>query len=71
MSHPELNKLTRAEQLFDAGKLDEALEILNDWKQFEVLNPLQKSHFKFLKGLILFYQNKSEEVSKLGEQLLK
>ncbi len=71
MSHPELKQLTRAEQLFDAGKLDEALEILNDWKQFEGLNPQQKNHFQFLKGLILFYQNKSEEVSKLGEQLLK
>jgi tetratricopeptide (TPR) repeat protein len=71
MSHPELNQLKRAEQLFDAGKLDEALEILNDWKHFEGLDSQQKNHFQFLKGLILFYQNKSEEVSKLGEQLLK
>jgi len=71
MSHPELKQLTRAEQLFDVGKLDEALEILNDWEQFEGLNLQQKSHFQFLKGLILMYQNKSEEVSKLGEQMLK
>ncbi|MFX0043821.1 MAG: tetratricopeptide repeat protein [Candidatus Hodarchaeota archaeon] len=71
MSHPELNQLTRAEQLFDAGKLDEALEILNDWKLFGELNFQQKTHFQFLKGLILIYQNKSEEVSKLGEQILK
>ncbi|MFX1411519.1 MAG: tetratricopeptide repeat protein [Promethearchaeota archaeon] len=71
MSHPELNQLTKAEQLFDAGKLDKALEILNDWRQFEGLNPQQKSHFRFIKGLILIYQNKSEEVSKWGEEILK
>ncbi len=71
MSHPGLKKLTRAEQLFDAGKLDEALELLNNWKQFEGLNLQQKNHFRFLKGLILIYQNKSEEVSKLGEEILK
>jgi tetratricopeptide (TPR) repeat protein len=71
MSYPGLQQLTRAEELFDEGKLDEALEILNDWKHFEGLNSQQKSHFQFLKGLILMYQNKSEEVSKLGEDILK
>jgi len=71
MSHSEINQLTRAEELFDAGELDEAFEILNDWRQFEGLNSQQKSHFQFLKGLILIYQNKSEEVTKLGEQMLK
>lgn len=71
MSHPGLKQLTRAEQFFDDGKLDEALEMLNDMKHFEGLNPQQNYHFQFLKGLILFYQNKNEEVSKLGEQLLK
>jgi len=43
MSHPELNQLTRAEELFNEGELEKALEILNDWKQFEGLNPQQKS----------------------------
>ena len=71
MSHPELKQLTRAEELFDAGKLDEALEILNDWKQFEGLNLHQKSHFRFIKGLILIYQNKSEELIELGEYIFK
>ena len=71
MSHPGLKQLKKAEQLFDDGKLDKALEILNDWRQFEGLNLQQKGHFLFLKGLILIYQNKSEEVSKLGEQMLK
>jgi len=71
MSHPRLKQLTKAEQFFDAGKLDKALELLNDWRQFEGLNSQQKEYAQFLKGLILIYQNKSGEVSKLGEQMLK
>ncbi len=71
MSYPELKELARAEQLFDEGKLDEALEILNDWSQFEGLNFQQKTYFQFLKGLILTYQNKTEEVIELGELMLK
>jgi len=45
MSHSGLKELKRAEQLFDDGKLDEALEILNDWRQFEGLNLQQKDYF--------------------------
>jgi len=71
MSHPELKELTRAEQLFDDGKLDEALELFNDWNQFEGLNLQQKSHFQFLKGLILFYLNKGEDLISLGETIYK
>ncbi|MFX1464756.1 MAG: tetratricopeptide repeat protein, partial [Promethearchaeota archaeon] len=71
MSHSELNQLTRAEQLFDDSKLDEALEILSDWNQFEGLDLQQKGYFQFLKGLILIYQNKYEELIELGEQIFK
>ncbi|MFX1420610.1 MAG: tetratricopeptide repeat protein, partial [Promethearchaeota archaeon] len=60
-----------AEQLFDAGKLDEALEILNDWKQFEGLNLQQKDYFQLLNGLILFYQWKSDELIEFGEQIFQ
>jgi len=49
MSHPELKELTRAEQLFDDGKLDEALEQLNDWNQFEGLVFSKKVIFSFLR----------------------
>ncbi|UCC18347.1 MAG: tetratricopeptide repeat protein [Promethearchaeota archaeon] len=69
MSHSELKQLTIAEELFDDGKLEEALEILNDRSQFEGLNPHQKEHYQFLKGLILFYQNKSEDLIILGEKI--
>ncbi|MFX0024131.1 MAG: tetratricopeptide repeat protein [Candidatus Hermodarchaeota archaeon] len=69
MSHLYLDRLVKAEQLFDDGKLDEALEILNDWSQFEGLNSQQKEHFLFLKGLVLMYQNKTEELILMGEQI--
>ena len=62
MIHPELKELTRAEQLFDDGKLDEALEIFYDINQYEGLDFQQITHFQFLTGLLLAYQNKSEPV---------
>ncbi|MFW9818841.1 MAG: tetratricopeptide repeat protein [Candidatus Thorarchaeota archaeon] len=71
MSDPTLKQLPRAEELFNAGKLDEALEILNDWSQFEGLNSQQKENFLFLKGLILIYQNKAEELISIGEYIFK
>jgi tetratricopeptide (TPR) repeat protein len=71
MSHSELNQLTKAEELFDAGNLEEALEILNDWSQFEELDSQQRGYYQFLKGLILLYQNKNEELIKLGEEIFK
>jgi len=71
MSHPALNQLTRAEELFDSGYLDEALEILNDLSQYKGLNLQQKSYFQFLKGLILFYLNKGEDLISLGETIYK
>ena len=71
MFHPELKQLTRAEQLFDAGNLDEALELLNDQSQFEELNFEQKDHYNFLKGQILSYQTKIKELIYLGGQIYK
>ncbi len=71
MSHPELKQLMRVEKLFDTGKLDEALEVLNDESHFEGLSLQQKSYFQFLKGLILFYLNKGEDLINLGEKIYK
>ena len=45
MSHPELEELERAEQFFNEGKLDEALELFNDWSQFEGLTSQQKGYY--------------------------
>ncbi|MFX0145145.1 MAG: tetratricopeptide repeat protein, partial [Candidatus Hodarchaeota archaeon] len=71
MYNLEQNKLTRAEELFDAGELDEALELLNDLDQYEELNREEKEFYQFLKGLILAHQNKFKETIKLGEQMFK
>ncbi|MFX0007585.1 MAG: tetratricopeptide repeat protein [Candidatus Hermodarchaeota archaeon] len=69
MYKPDLKKLTRAEQLFDEGKLNEALEILDDPSQYNGLNLQQKSYFQFLKGLILFDHNNGEDLIGLGENM--
>ncbi len=71
MSHSELNQLSRAEELFNQGNLEEALEILNDESHFEGLSLQQKSHFQFLKGLNLFYYNRGEDLISLGETIYK
>ena len=71
MSHSELNQLSRAEELFNQGNLEEALEILNDESHLEGLSLQQKSYFQFLKGLILFYLNKGEDLISLGEIIYK
>jgi len=69
MFHSELSQLTLAEELFDTGKLNEALEILNEESHFEKLNLQQKSRFQFLKGLILLYLNEGENLVSLGETI--
>jgi len=71
MSHSELNQLSRSEELFNYGNLEGALEILNDESHFERLSLQQKSHFQFLKGLILLYLNKGEDLIRLGETIYK
>ncbi|MFW9773961.1 MAG: tetratricopeptide repeat protein, partial [Candidatus Thorarchaeota archaeon] len=71
MPDPEINKFSRVEELFDAGKLDDSLEILNDHNQLEALNSQEKDYYQFLKGLIYIYQNKNEEAIDLGDQIYR
>jgi len=71
MSYSELIQLSRAEELFNQGNLEEALEILNDESHFEGLRFQQKSHFQYLKGLILIYYNNCEDLINLGEKIYK
>jgi len=71
MSYSVLNQLSRAEELFNQGNLEEALDILNDESHFEGLSLQQKSHFQFLKGLILMYLNKGEDLISLGDTIYK
>ncbi len=67
MSHLELKQLKKAEELFDECKLDETFELLKNLDQLEELTPQQKSYSQYLKFLIFFYQNKHEELIKMGE----
>ncbi|UCC20951.1 MAG: hypothetical protein JSV62_06625 [Promethearchaeota archaeon] len=71
MSPPKLKQSTRVEELFNVGKLDETLELLEDVNQFEGIDFRQKRYFQFLKGLILLYQWKTEEVINHGEEIFK
>ncbi|MFW9902670.1 MAG: tetratricopeptide repeat protein [Candidatus Thorarchaeota archaeon] len=71
MSQPTLKELTIVEELFEAGKLEEALELLNGDEVFEGLNFEQKSYYGFLKGLILLYQNKNLKLIELGKSMLR
>ena len=71
MSYPTLNQLTRAEELFNDGNLEEALEVLNDERHFEGLSLQQRSYSQFLKGLIFFYLNKGEDLISLGQGIHK
>ena len=71
MSHANLNKLTKAQNIFSACKIYEALELLNDNSLYEGLDLEQKRYFQFLKGSILLYQHNIEEAIKLGNEMLK
>ncbi|MFX0030259.1 MAG: tetratricopeptide repeat protein [Candidatus Hermodarchaeota archaeon] len=71
MSLSKLDQLTRAEELFDDGNLEGALAILNDQSQYEGLDLQQKSYLQFLKGLILFYFNRGDDLVNLGEEIYK
>jgi tetratricopeptide (TPR) repeat protein len=69
MTQSELKQLERAEELFDDGKLDEALKLLANLNKFKGLDYQQKGYYQFLKGIILIYQNRFEEVNELGNQM--
>jgi tetratricopeptide (TPR) repeat protein len=71
MSHPMLKELTRAKSLLEEGQLDNALELLNDESRFEELDFDKKYDSQFLKGLILYFQNKNLELIRLGRHMFK
>ncbi|MFW9971013.1 MAG: tetratricopeptide repeat protein [Candidatus Odinarchaeota archaeon] len=71
MSQSELTQLTKAEELYDAGKLEEALELLNRVIELEELNLQQKGYYQFLKGRILCDHGNYQEIVKFGEDMYK
>ena len=49
MFNPEINQLIKAEEFFNHGYLEEALEILDDESHFKGLNHQKKVIFSFLR----------------------
>jgi tetratricopeptide (TPR) repeat protein len=71
MSFSEQNQLTQAEELFDAGKLQEASDLLDELIQLEELDLEQKGDYQYLKGLILYSQGKHKELLVFGKKMFK
>ena len=69
MNHTELKQFARVEQLFENGELDNAYHVLIESIPYSNLNLQQQHHYQFIKGLILLFQNRTEELVKLGEQM--
>ncbi|MEJ2296307.1 MAG: tetratricopeptide repeat protein, partial [Candidatus Lokiarchaeota archaeon] len=69
MSNSELKQFARVEQLFDNGELDNAYHVLIESIPYSNLNLQQQHHYQFIKGLILLYQSRIEELIKFGEQI--
>ncbi len=64
-------ELSKVNSLIDEGKLDEALKLLNNYKQKERLNHRDKALCHLLQCKILFWQGKYKELIKLAEQIYK
>jgi tetratricopeptide (TPR) repeat protein len=71
MSFSEQSQLTRAEELFDAGKLQEASDLLDELIQLKELNPEQKGYYQYLKGLVLNSQGNYKELLVFGEKMFE
>jgi len=64
-------ELSKANNLIDEGKLDEALKLLSNYDKKEALNHRDKSSCCLLQCKILFWQGKYKELIKLAEQIYK
>ncbi len=61
-------ELERGWSLFNKGKLDEALQILDNFERKEDLTPEDNHYCRFLKGIILLYTGRFQESLKIAEQ---
>jgi len=71
MSYLELNELSEVEKLYNEFKVDEAIELLDDFIQREGINLQQKVSYQLIKGHILIHQGKIKDVFKLGRRIYK
>jgi tetratricopeptide (TPR) repeat protein len=69
MTQAELMQLKRAEELFDAGNLDDANSLLKNILKYNGLEFDKKVYCLYLLGLICVYQHKSEEVIEIGKKI--
>ena len=71
MSYLEPKELDRVKQLINEGEFDVALKLMNDFEQKKGLNLQEKIACKLLRGQLLNWQGKNEELIKLGEEIYK
>ncbi|MHA1986402.1 MAG: hypothetical protein ACW98D_07180 [Promethearchaeota archaeon] len=71
MSYLEPRELTEVRELFNAGKLDDALTLFDNLPQIDDLDIHKKGYYIELKARILLYQGKDEEAKKLGDKLYR
>ncbi len=71
MSFSEQSQLIRAEELFDAGRLQEASDLLYKLIQLEQLDIEQKGYYQYLKGFVLKSQGKYKELLVFGEKMFE
>ncbi|TFG15429.1 MAG: tetratricopeptide repeat protein [Promethearchaeota archaeon] len=69
MTQEELEQLTRAEELFENGNLDDAYSLLEKLAKENELGIDKKVHILYLMGLISVYQHKGEDAIDFGEQI--
>ncbi|MHA2036252.1 MAG: tetratricopeptide repeat protein [Promethearchaeota archaeon] len=63
--HPELERVWN---LFNEGKLEEALQLLIEFEKLGDLNPEDKHYDRFLKSLLFFRMARFQESLKIAEQ---
>ncbi|MFW9826544.1 MAG: tetratricopeptide repeat protein [Candidatus Thorarchaeota archaeon] len=65
----QLKILTRAEELFNTGKFNEAFELINNFENQEGIDFHEKLSSRLLRAELLFQQGKYKEVLKIAEEI--
>jgi tetratricopeptide (TPR) repeat protein len=61
-------ELERAQRLFDQGKEEEALQVINEFEKLEDIGPDDKHYYRFLKGTLFYYMGRFQESLRIAEQ---
>ncbi|MFW9820817.1 MAG: tetratricopeptide repeat protein, partial [Candidatus Thorarchaeota archaeon] len=71
MSFSKQSQIIRAEELFAAGRLQEASALLDELIQLEELDIEHKGYCQYLKGFVLNSQGKYKELLEFGEKMFE